>query len=154
MTLEERELFAARMAGDPGDEITVHASAPRRVARAVIVDGEGVWLYKADEEIWCMFPGGGVEPDELPEEAAIREAKEETGLDVELIRWLADFNDEFAERSYYLAKRIGGEPATVDEDGDRPVRVFLVPFQEAFGRLTSPYDRAALQMLIDNYLIK
>ncbi|MBT3834758.1 NUDIX domain-containing protein [Candidatus Peribacteria bacterium] len=32
-----------------------------------------------------MPPGGHVDPDEIPEEAARRECKEETGLDVEII---------------------------------------------------------------------
>ena len=34
------------------------------------------------------FPGGGLEFGETPEEAVIREAKEESGLDVEIVRLL------------------------------------------------------------------
>jgi len=34
--------------------------------------------------IW-LPPGGHIEPDELPDEAAIREVREETGIDVELV---------------------------------------------------------------------
>lgn len=34
--------------------------------------------------IW-LPPGGHIDRDELPQEAALREAKEETGLDIELI---------------------------------------------------------------------
>ncbi len=34
------------------------------------------------------FPGGGIEFGENPEEALIREMKEETGLDVEIVRLL------------------------------------------------------------------
>jgi 8-oxo-dGTP pyrophosphatase MutT (NUDIX family) len=124
----------------------VQAQQQRRVARVVIVEGQSVWLYQADDEPYTMFPGGGVEMGETPETGAIREAKEETGFDVELVGWLADFTDSYSFRSYYLAKRIGGEPAKVDEDGNRPVRVRLVPFQQAMTQLTSPFDRAALEM--------
>jgi 8-oxo-dGTP pyrophosphatase MutT (NUDIX family) len=127
---------------------SVQAQELRRVARVVIADGQGVWLYATDDEPFIMFPGGGIEPEETPEAGAIREAKEETGFDIEIIGWLADFTDAYSFRSYYLAKRMGGESATRDEDGDRPCRVWLVPFQEALARLTSPFDRAALEMVI------
>jgi len=92
-----------------------------------------------------VFPGGGGEEGETPEMGAISEAKEETGFDIELVGWLADFTDAYSFRSYYLAKRIGGEPVTTDADGNRPARVTLVPFQ-ALTQLTSPFDRAALEM--------
>jgi 8-oxo-dGTP pyrophosphatase MutT (NUDIX family) len=131
-----------------GVKVEAHAGELRRVARVVIVDGQGCWLYAADDEPFIMLPGGGVEPEEAPEAGAIREAKEETGFEVEIIGWLADFTDAYSFRSYYLAKRIGGKPATRDEDGNRPCRVWLVPFQEALARLTSPFDRAALEMVI------
>ena len=85
--------------------------------------------------------------EEATEVGAIREAKEETGFDVEMIAWLAEFTDAYSFRSYYLAKRVGGEPATRDEDGDRPV-AFGLSFQEALARVTSPFDRAALEMVI------
>ena len=34
--------------------------------------------------IW-LPPGGHIEPNELPDEAAVREVKEETGVDIELV---------------------------------------------------------------------
>ena len=49
-----------------------------------IIEDEKVLLTKREDfEVWCL-PGGGVEDGETLAEGAIREAKEETGLDVEL----------------------------------------------------------------------
>jgi ADP-ribose pyrophosphatase YjhB (NUDIX family) len=50
----------------------------------VVSDGERILLTKReDAEMWCL-PGGGVDPGESVAQAAMREAREETGLDVEL----------------------------------------------------------------------
>ncbi len=52
-------------------------------AEAAVLDEERVLLIqRADDETWAM-PGGWVEPGESPAEAAVRETREETGLDVE-----------------------------------------------------------------------
>ncbi len=54
-------------------------------ASAIIVQGNKTYLIKHKKlEVW-MNPGGHVEENETPEEAAIREAKEETGIEVEII---------------------------------------------------------------------
>jgi len=49
-------------------------------------------------------PGGHIDPNETPPEAAIREAKEETGLDVELIKqeniWIDRLNAKSLIRPY------------------------------------------------------
>ena len=52
---------------------------------AVIDNGKVLLTKREDFEVWCL-PGGGVEDGESLAEAAIREAKEETGVDVELTR--------------------------------------------------------------------
>ncbi len=49
----------------------------------IIEEGELLLLYREDEEHWEV-PGGKVEEDESPTEAAVREAKEELGIEVEL----------------------------------------------------------------------
>jgi len=53
----------------------------------IVRDDEGrVLLVKnADTNLW-LPPGGGIEPDESPRDAAIREMQEETGLLVEPVR--------------------------------------------------------------------
>ena len=59
-------------------------------ACAVLIGNEKILMVRQSykgETIWT-FPGGGIEPDESPEEAAIREVKEEVGLDIEIVRLL------------------------------------------------------------------
>ncbi len=56
-----------------------------------------------------MVPGGSVEPDETVEEAAVREAKKETDLTVELGRKLRLFDDNGRPGHYFLVTRFDGE---------------------------------------------
>ncbi len=60
---------------------------PRRefTVAVFVVDGDRVLLhYHAKLGRW-LPPGGHIEPNELPDEAAVREVVEETGLEVELV---------------------------------------------------------------------
>jgi 8-oxo-dGTP diphosphatase len=57
---------------------------------------------------YFTFPGGHVEPGELPEQAAIREAREELGLDVSIQRLLAEIWWHDRPQYYYLAEIVGG----------------------------------------------
>src|SRR5829696_4121412 len=50
---------------------------------AIMNNGKILLTKREDFEVWCLL-GGGVEDGESLAKAAIREAKEETGLDVEL----------------------------------------------------------------------
>ena len=68
-----REVQTARRVG------IFHESA----GAVVIVDGRCLALGRGDE--W-VFPKGHLESGERPEQAAIREVREETGLDVRIIR--------------------------------------------------------------------
>lgn len=67
-----------------------HAPAPNTIragASVVVTDDHGrVLLHKRpDNGLWSI-PGGGMEPGESITETAIREAEEETGIRVELVR--------------------------------------------------------------------
>lgn len=67
-------------------EGTFHAKTTRDFTVAVFVVHEGRVLLHLHRKLgkW-LPPGGHIEPDELPDEAALREVEEESGLVVELV---------------------------------------------------------------------
>jgi ADP-ribose pyrophosphatase YjhB (NUDIX family) len=95
----------------------------------IIVEREdGVVLIKRRNPPsgWAL-PGGFVEYGESCEECAVREAKEETGLDVELIEQFHTYSDpdrdpRFHTISIVFVARAEGELSAGDDAGD--VRVF------------------------------
>ena len=50
---------------------------------AIIKDGKILLQQREDFETWAL-PGGAIEAGETPAQAAVREAREETGLNVEI----------------------------------------------------------------------
>jgi 8-oxo-dGTP diphosphatase len=62
------------------DEPADRPSTRDRGAAVVIQDGRMLAIACAPQKGGHFIPGGGVEPGETPEEAAIRELHEETGL--------------------------------------------------------------------------
>lgn len=77
--------------------------------------------YRADHLHWVL-PGGAIEEDETPAEAAIREVREETGLEIVLERLL--FVERPREqggvvikepRYTYLGRVVGGSLCSVED---------------------------------------
>jgi len=79
---------------------------------AVIHEGKILLTQREDFETWIL-PSGGVEDDESIAQAAIRETKEETGLDVELTGLVGIYSrlgNMFPVHAIlFVAKPIGGE---------------------------------------------
>jgi 8-oxo-dGTP pyrophosphatase MutT (NUDIX family) len=62
---------------------------------------------------YFSFPGGGVDEDESPEQAAIREVMEELGIEVTIKQKVADVYLGCKSRQFYfLVEQIGGEFGT------------------------------------------
>lgn len=105
----------------------------RVAAYAVVIDERGVLLSwwnggaRPERAGWTL-PGGGVDFAEQIEDAVIREVREETGYDVELVdflltdsAWAMDDHDRGrpfkAVRIVYTARIVGGTLGTLEVDG-------------------------------------
>lgn len=91
-------------------------------AVAIVIDGALVLVKRRvppHAGDWCL-PAGFEEYDESPEEAAVREAKEETNLDIRLLGLQrVYFSNSHPGRNtvvhVYLAESVGGEMAPGDD---------------------------------------
>ena len=83
-------------------------------ARVVLVEtGHVAWIKRRrDDDHYFLFPGGGVEVGETAADAAIREAWEELGVEVEVGEALYEEAFGDARFVYYSARIVGGEFGT------------------------------------------
>lgn len=59
---------------------------------------------------YFIFPGGGVDAGESPEQAAVREAMEELGIQVNIKRKVAEVQlGQTSRQFYFLVEQTGGE---------------------------------------------
>ncbi len=84
-----------------------------RACAAIIKNGLILMvLHRRPERSYWTLPGGGIEPGETPEQAAIREVMEEAGMEVKIVRLL--YVDTITDwHSYcFLAEPVGSmEPS-------------------------------------------
>jgi inorganic pyrophosphatase len=82
----------------------------RHRAAVFVIDKDKVLLFyrlKNGQEYYAV-PGGGVEPDETPKQAAVRELKEETNLDITLGEKIGEFEEDGNHQYFYIAKSWSG----------------------------------------------
>jgi len=100
-------------------------------ASAVITDDDGRLLLakRTDNTLWTI-PGGTMKPGETIAETAVREVKEETGLDVEVVslvgtysnpNHVVEYSDGEVRQQFsvcFACRYLGGELATSDETSE------------------------------------
>lgn len=108
---------------------------------AVIHEGKILLTKREDFETWIL-PSGGVEEGESLAQAAIRETKEETGLDVELTRLVGVYsrlsNMSPGYTVLFAAKPVGGEQKC--QEGET-IAVEWFAFDEIPGPLSLGHER-------------
>ena len=68
---------------------------------------------------YFTIPGGGVEDNETYEETAIRETKEETCCDIEIIKFIMEEDYGEGIAMWFYAKYLGGTPELGGEEKER-----------------------------------
>lgn len=82
-------------------------------------EGKVLLVHRTDYDLWNL-PGGGAERGETPWQTTIREIKEETGFDAEVIK-LVNVSFKVSKNEViftFLCKVIGGE-ATLSDESDK-----------------------------------
>jgi len=92
---------------------------------------------------YYVFPGGGVEEGETPEQAAVREAMEELGIEIAIKQKVAEIQlGPKSRQIYYLVEKTGGEFGSgvgeeyTDSDPDSPEEGIYIPIWMPIVELT------------------
>jgi ADP-ribose pyrophosphatase YjhB (NUDIX family) len=118
-------------------EPPVAVPAKKYLASGVVIeepDGR-VWVIHPSNEFGgykASFPKGTAEPEMSLQANAIKEAFEESGLQVEIVGFLGDFERSMSVARMYRAVRIGGDPTDV---GWESQGVSLVPKAQLYDHL-------------------
>jgi 8-oxo-dGTP pyrophosphatase MutT (NUDIX family) len=115
----------------------------KKAARTVIVDDNNlIALIDVREGEYYKIPGGGIEDGETEEEAAKREALEEAGCQIKILKKIdeqqfTDNNPEYGATIHhsvcFLAKKVGDQNDTNFDDWERSnnMKLIWVSFPEA-----------------------
>lgn len=110
----------------------------------------GLLIQEPDGRIWIMHPKGGyggtnatfpkgtIDPGETPQQAAIREAFEESGIVAQITGFAGDYEGTTSNNRYYFAKRVAGSPT---DFGHETSKVTLVPPDELGKYLNQDRDK-------------
>nr|WP_150960453.1 NUDIX hydrolase [Aneurinibacillus sp. XH2] len=110
--------------------------APKHIVSAatiVVNERNEILLIKGPRRGWEM-PGGQVEEGESLQDAAIRETKEESGIDIEVTKFCGIFQNVSASicNTLFLGRPVGGELTTTPES----LEVGFFPIETALEMVT------------------
>lgn len=107
---------------------------------------------------YFVFPGGGVNDGETPEQAAVREAMEELGIEIAIKQKITEI--QFGQKSrqvYFLVEQSGGEFGTgvgeeyTDSDPEDPEEGIYIPIWMPIEKLSeyqNIYPESVAQQVI------
>jgi 8-oxo-dGTP diphosphatase len=118
-------------------------------ATIVLNNQNEILLIKGPRRGWEM-PGGQVEEGESLKDGAIRETKEESGIDIEIIKFCGVFQNVNRSicNTLFLGKPIGGELTTSSES----LEVNFFPIEKALEMVNWNNFRQRIEYCLDERL--
>lgn len=119
-------------------------------AAAIVLNDKGeILLIKGPRRGWEM-PGGQVEEGESIKDAAVRETKEESGIDIEVTKFCGIFQNVKGSicNTLFVGKPIGGKPTTSPES----LKVGFFPVDEALKMVTVGNFRQRIEYCLNEEL--
>jgi 8-oxo-dGTP pyrophosphatase MutT (NUDIX family) len=98
-------------------------------------------------EAYDAIPGGKLEPGETPEEAAVREVAEETGMHIRVGAPVLELNNEDRREFYFDALEAVGEPVLGGPEAERhsPENAYVLGWIGLQGLKDAPLKPMALK---------
>jgi len=124
-------------------------TAPKHIVSAaaiVLNEKNELLLIKGPRRGWEM-PGGQVEEGESLTDAVVRETKEESGIDIEVIKFCGIFQNIEGSicNTLFLGKPVGGELTTSPES----LEVGFFPLEEALEKVTWNNFKQRIEYCLD-----
>jgi 8-oxo-dGTP diphosphatase len=127
-------------------------SPPKHIVSAatiVLNDQNEILLIKGPQRGWEM-PGGQVEEGESLKDAAIRETLEESGIEIEVVKFCGVFQNVSASicNTLFLARPVGGKPTISPES----LEVGFFPIEKALEMVTWKNFKQRIEYCLDEKL--
>jgi len=82
-----------------------------RAVGLVIHENQLLGMFRKNTREYFVFPGGGIEAGETPEQATVREIREETSLEIEVGKLTYELQYDNGDVHYYfLSRYLSGTP--------------------------------------------
>lgn len=111
-------------------------------ARAIIKKNDDVLLLYSKKLDYYMLPGGRIEKKESPEACVVREVKEETGLDVQVINktvLIKEYYEDSSWNSHFFLCQLKGDDQSdqnlTEEEHYLEIQMKWLPYLDALSLL-------------------
>lgn len=135
----------------------------RKAVRCYLIKDNEVVVTKYKKgnkkEGYYDIPGGKIEEGENPKQTAIREMKEETGINIQNLKYKGIMTIEYPDRMFifdtYISKEYEGEPQEFEENTSEWIDIDELLKKEKILSIIMILDRFFIKGLIDEqYNIK
>lgn len=114
----------------------------KRNARAIVIKDGNLLLmkrFKVDKEYYTLL-GGGVNNDEQPEDAAIRETMEESGVSIKSPRlmYVEEAGEPFGDQYIYFCDYVSGDPKLPDDSEEA---YWSIPGKNTYEPVWFPFSK-------------